>query len=101
MTWMIYGAYGYTGRLVAALATERGALPIRAGRAKRRLRELGQLFELEHRSFDLGNPKALREGLEGVDAVAHCAGPFSATAAPMVDGCLATGTHYLDITGEI
>ncbi len=33
--------------------------------------------------------------------MAHCAGPFSATAAPMVDACLATGTHYLDITGEI
>ncbi len=31
----------------------------------------------------------------------HCAGPFSATSAKMVDGCVATGTHYLDITGEI
>ncbi len=101
MTWMIYGAYGYTGRLVAALAAERGELPILAGRDERRLRDLGQLFELEHRSFDLADPKALREGLEGIDAVAHCAGPFSTTAAPMVDGCLATGTHYLDITGEI
>jgi saccharopine dehydrogenase (NAD+, L-lysine-forming) len=101
MAWMIYGAYGYTGRLVAALAAERGELPILAGRDERRLRDLGELFELEHRSFDLGNPKELREGLEGIDAVAHCAGPFSATAAPMVDACLATGTHYLDITGEI
>jgi short subunit dehydrogenase-like uncharacterized protein len=33
--------------------------------------------------------------------VLHCAGPFSATAAPMIDACLATGAHYLDITGEI
>jgi short subunit dehydrogenase-like uncharacterized protein len=101
MAWMIYGAYGYTGRLVAALATERGELPILAGRDERRLRDLGELFELEHRAFDLAHPKALREGLEGIDAVAHCAGPFSATSAPMVDACLATGTHYLDITGEI
>jgi saccharopine dehydrogenase (NAD+, L-lysine-forming) len=101
MTWMIYGAYGYTGRLVAALATERGELPVLAGRDKRRLRDLGELFELEHRAFDLSDPAAVRRGLEGIDAVAHCAGPFSTTSAPMVDGCLATGTHYLDITGEI
>jgi short subunit dehydrogenase-like uncharacterized protein len=101
MSWMIYGAYGYTGRLVAALATERGELPILAGRDERRLRDLGELFELEHRAFDLADPAAVRAGLDGIDAVAHCAGPFSATAEPMVDGCLATGTHYLDITGEI
>jgi short subunit dehydrogenase-like uncharacterized protein len=101
MTWMIYGAYGYTGRLVAALATERGELPVLAGRDARRLRDLGELFELEHRAFDLSDAKAVRRGLDGIDAVAHCAGPFSATSAPMVEACLATGTHYLDITGEI
>ena len=101
MTWMIYGAYGYTGRLVAALATERGELPVLAGRDERRLRDLGEMFELEHRAFDLTDPAALRRSLEGIDAVAHCAGPFSTTAAPMVDACLDSGTHYLDITGEI
>jgi len=101
MTWMIYGAYGYTGRLVAALATERDELPVIAGRDGHRLRALGERFELEHRTFDLSDPAATRAALEGVDAVAHCAGPFSATARPMVDACLATGTHYLDITGEI
>ena len=59
MTWMIYGAYGYTGRLVAALAAERGELPVLAGRDERRLRELGELFELEHRAFDLAKGPAL------------------------------------------
>src|SRR5690606_8486416 len=32
--------------------------------------------------------------------VAHCAGPFTVTAEPMLDACLTTGTHYLDVTGE-
>src|ERR1700689_1444713 len=50
MSWMIYGAYGYTGRLVSALAAERGELPVIAGRDQRRLRELGERFELEHRT---------------------------------------------------
>jgi len=101
MAWMIYGAYGYTGRLVTSLASERGELPILAGRDEQRLAELGERFELGHRTLDLADPAALRAGLEGVDLVAHCAGPFSATSRPMVDACLATGTHYLDITGEI
>jgi short subunit dehydrogenase-like uncharacterized protein len=41
------------------------------------------------------------KNLEGIAAVLHCAGPFSATARPMLDACLAAGAHYLDITGEI
>jgi len=101
MAWMIYGAYGYTGRLVAALAAERGEIPLIAGRDERRLRTLGERLELEHRVFDLSDQRVVRAQLEGVDVVAHCAGPFSATALPMVDACVATGTHYLDITGEI
>jgi len=101
MTWMIYGAYGYTGRLVAALAAERGELPVLAGRDDRRLQALGERFELEHRTFDLSDGAATERALDGIDVVAHCAGPFSATGRPMVDACLATGTHYLDITGEI
>ncbi|MHB8680593.1 MAG: saccharopine dehydrogenase family protein [Acidimicrobiales bacterium] len=101
MTWMVYGAYGYTGRLVTALATERGEMPVLAGRDEKRLAELAALFQLEHRAVGLDDPAALARALQGVDVVAHCAGPFSATAQPMVDACIATGTHYLDITGEI
>jgi saccharopine dehydrogenase (NAD+, L-lysine-forming) len=101
MSWMVYGAYGYTGRLVAALAAERGELPVIAGRDEGRLRALGERFELEHRTVNLSDGPGLRAALEGVDVVAHCAGPFSTTSQPMVDACLDTRTHYLDITGEI
>ena len=51
--------------------------------------------------MDLSDPAALHAALKGIDVVAHCAGPFSSTSEPMVDACLAAGTHYLDITGEI
>jgi len=101
MAWMIYGAYGYTGRLVTALATERGEMPVLAGRHEAPLRTLAELFQLEHRVFGLDDAEALRRGLDGITTVAHCAGPFSATSRPMVDACLAGRTHYLDITGEI
>lgn len=98
---MVYGAYGYTGRLVTALAAERGEMPVLAGRDGAKLRHLAELFQLDHRALPLDDPEELRKGLADVDVVAHCAGPFSATSRPMVDACLETGTHYLDITGEI
>jgi short subunit dehydrogenase-like uncharacterized protein len=39
--------------------------------------------------------------LQEVAAVLHCAGPFSRTARSMMQACLASHVHYLDITGEI
>jgi short subunit dehydrogenase-like uncharacterized protein len=36
-----------------------------------------------------------------VRAVLHCAGPYIYTSKQMADGCLRTGTHYMDLTGEI
>ncbi|MBS0212949.1 MAG: saccharopine dehydrogenase NADP-binding domain-containing protein [Proteobacteria bacterium] len=98
--WMIYGANGYTGRLIAAEAARRGLRPVLAGRGEA-VRGLASELGLEARVFDLADPAAVRAGLEGMALVLHCAGPFSATCAPMLEGCLATGTHYLDITGEI
>lgn len=100
MQWMIYGANGYTGRLIAAEAARRGLAPVLAGRGDG-VAELATELGLEHRRFALDDPTAVREGLDGMGAVLHCAGPFSATCAPMLEGCLAAGAHYLDITGEI
>lgn len=99
--FMIYGAYGYTGELTARFAAQRGLKPIVAGRNKRRIEALAQRFGFESRVFGLDDPNALAEGLSGVGVVLHCAGPFEVTSKQMVDACLATGTHYLDITGEI
>jgi short subunit dehydrogenase-like uncharacterized protein len=56
---------------------------------------------MEHRVFALDDPRALDEGLRGMDVVLCCAGPFSRTSRPMVDACLRTGVHYLDVTGEL
>lgn len=101
MEWMIYGANGYTGRMVVEEAVRRGLRPVLAGRNAAELEALGQQHGLPVRAFALDNPVALRTGLNGIGLVLHCAGPFSATAAPMLDACLDVGAHYLDITGEI
>ena len=98
---LIYGAYGYTGELIAERAAAAGGRPILAGRDGAKVEALGKRLDLPTRTVGLDDRKALDEALDGVDAVLHCAGPFSRTAAPMADACIRTRTHYLDITGEI
>lgn len=97
---LIYGAYGYTGRLIVAEALAAGLRPIVAGRRPEPLRALAAPRGLEQRDFALETPAEVDAGLQGVAVVIHCAGPFSQTALPMAEACLRTGTHYIDITGE-
>ena len=98
---LIYGANGYTGQLAARRALDLGMRPILAGRNEAALQALGSELALPVRVFGLDEPDAIVRGLKDVNAVLHCAGPFSATAQPMIAACLRTGAHYLDITGEI
>jgi short subunit dehydrogenase-like uncharacterized protein len=99
--FMIYGATGYTGKLIARTAKARGLNPLLAGRNEARLKSIAAQHGFEYQAISLDEPEALDAGLAQVDAVLHIAGPFSQTSKPMVDACLRTGTHYLDITGEI
>ncbi len=109
--WLLYGAYGYTGRLLASEALRRGHRPILAGRNGEKLERLAaELAEydsgsgtprLAQRVFSLNDTREVRDGLAGVGAVFHAAGPFLHTASPMMRACLDVGAHYLDITGEV
>jgi len=98
---VIYGAYGYTGSLIAETAVERGLEPVLAGRDRDRLSDLAIRLDCPFEVVSLDEPMVLDMLLEDATAVCHCAGPFLNTAQPMVEACFRTGTHYLDITGEI
>jgi short subunit dehydrogenase-like uncharacterized protein len=100
-TYLIYGANGYTGALIAREAVARGQRPILAGRDRDAVANLASELALEYRCFRLDDPVALDAGLRGMTAVLNCAGPFAHTCKPMADACLRTGMHYLDITGEV
>jgi len=100
LAWLVYGATGYTGELVAREAAGRGLRPVLAGRSAATVAALAGDLGLAHRVFPLDDPAAVTAGLEGMAAVLHCAGPFVRTSRPMVDACLAAGCHYLDVTGE-
>lgn len=100
-TWMIYGAYGYTGELIAREAARRGLKPVLAGRNPARIESLAAELGLPARVVDLDDAAQLEAALANIHTVIHCAGPFVHTSPPMVRACLNTGTNYLDITGEI
>lgn len=98
---LLYGAYGYTGELVARRAVERGLSPVLAGRDSEPLAKLARELSCEWRAFPLTDPEAVRRGIAGSSVVVSCAGPFVRTAKPMAEACLAERVHYLDLTGEI
>ncbi|MCC5811476.1 MAG: saccharopine dehydrogenase NADP-binding domain-containing protein [Ectothiorhodospiraceae bacterium] len=99
--WMIYGANGYTGELIARQAVSNGLSPVLAGRNRQAVETLAAELKLDARVFLLDAPETVSQGLDGIDLVLLAAGPFSATSRPMMDACLERGCHYLDITGEI
>lgn len=99
--WMIYGSTGYTGQLIAEMAVQRGLKPTLAGRNPEKVSALAERLDLPWSAFSIDDQHAVEAALKGHAAVLSVAGPFSATAKKMIDACLKTGTHYLDVTGEI
>jgi len=101
MALLIYGANGYTGELIARRAAAAGVAAVLAGRNADAVAALAAELGQNHRAFALDDAATLDRALSGITVVLNCAGPFSRTAAPLVDACLRARAHYLDITGEI
>lgn len=99
--WLLYGAYGYTGRLLTAEAVRRGHRPVLAGRNKTKLAALAQQHKLDYLVLDLVDGQILEATVADFDLVFHAAGPYSQTSTPMLRACLAGRTHYLDLSGEL
>jgi short subunit dehydrogenase-like uncharacterized protein len=99
--WLLYGANGYTGELIARHAVANGHRPILAGRNADSLERLAGSLGCQSRVFALDEPAKIAQQLGGASSVLNCAGPFSRTARPMIEACLLAGANYLDITGEI
>ena len=97
----IYGANGYTGTLIARRAAARGVPAILGGRQADAVNALAAELGRTARVFAVDDPAAVATALAGITVVLNCAGPFSRTAAPLVDACLRARAHYLDITGEL
>jgi short subunit dehydrogenase-like uncharacterized protein len=100
-SWLLYGAYGYTGRLIAQQAKDRGHDPVLAGRSAEKLIPLAEELDLDYKVFDLKDEENILKKIKKFDLVLHTAGPYKYTSTPMLKACLKSKTNYLDLTGEI
>ena len=98
---LIYGSYGYAGRLIARRAVREGLSPIVAGRRSEPVEELATTLGLDHRVFSLEHEAVVDSEVRDVDVVLNCAGPFSETTAALLPACINHGTDYLDIAGNV
>lgn len=98
---LLYGANGYTGKLIASMSAGYGLQPILAGRDREKISRLAEKHHLPYRIFDLEDIDGIIAQINDCKLVLHAAGPFLRTAKPMMKACMQAGVHYLDITGEI
>jgi short subunit dehydrogenase-like uncharacterized protein len=98
---IVYGAYGYTARLLLPRLKALGIDPVLAGRDPTRTAEVARELDVPHRVFSLADPGEVDGGLRGMDVLLNAAGPFMHTTTPLVLGCLREGLDYLDLSGEV
>jgi short subunit dehydrogenase-like uncharacterized protein len=98
---VVYGATGFTGRLVVDEARRLGIDAILAGRNARALEAMAEeIGAPEVRVGDATKPATLEKLFEGAGAVVSCAGPFARLGEPVLRAAIESGAHYLDTTGE-
>jgi short subunit dehydrogenase-like uncharacterized protein len=98
---VVFGATGFTGRLVTAALVERGLRPVLAGRREDALTELAdQHDDLETAAADASEPDSIRSLLESGDVLVTTVGPFSIHGRAALDAAVDAGAHYVDSTGE-
>jgi short subunit dehydrogenase-like uncharacterized protein len=98
---VVFGATGYTGRLVAEALVARGARPLLAARNVERLRALGDdLGGLEIAVADVSRPRLVQELVGAGDVLVSTVGPFGRWGGPAAEAAVSAGAHYLDSTGE-
>lgn len=99
---LLYGANGYTGRLILDAALEKGLPVTIAGRRREAIEPLANGRGVPFEVFGLDEaPRRLSEQVSSFGALLLAAGPFSRTSAPALAACLKARVPYLDITGEI
>jgi short subunit dehydrogenase-like uncharacterized protein len=100
VTIVLYGATGYTGRLVLDELERRGLEYVLGGRDEAKLTRLADGRAATASVAPLDDARALRELLADASAVISCAGPFTLAGDALVRAAIDTGTHYMDSTGE-
>ncbi len=98
---VVYGSYGYTGSLIVKECKKHNLNVVLAGRNPKLLSAQHDDTGYPYQVVEIHDSEKLKSLLKPAAVVIHCGGPFLFTAKKMVQACLATNTHYTDITGEI
>jgi len=102
---VVYGASGYTGRLICEYLREFRIPFIAAGRNGKRIQDAMDLipgintveYEVVEVEHEVG---ALSDLFSQAKVVCNTVGPFSRLGPEVVEACINAGTHYTDTTGE-
>lgn len=98
---VVFGATGYTGRLVAEALVRRGARPLLLARNRERVEALAaELGGLDCAVADVERPDTVRRAVASGDVLVSTVGPFARWGRPAVDAAVAAPATYLDSTGE-
>ena len=98
---MVYAATGYTGRYTIEDLVARGYKPIVAGRTAAKVNAMAKEYQLPASVFDVFDRAACVEALENVDAILNCGGPFGEPLVDLIEACIESSCHYLDIGAEL
>lgn len=100
-TMLIYGAAGYTGKIIAARAKELSLDFEIAGREPDKIKELAKELNVHYHVFAVEDGDAWINALKDKQVLLNAAGPFRFTAKQAMDACLKSGVHYIDISAEL
>jgi len=98
---IVYGATGYSGRLITQRLCERGHRPVLSGRSHERLATAAARVGCRWQAAPVEDARALDALLCDARLVVNAAGPFSRTARPIFEAAVRNRCHYLDITAEV
>ena len=97
---IVFGATGFTGRLVAERLAAQSASAVLAGRSEESVRSLAEPLGLEWRVADAMRQNSVFALAERGDVLVSLVGPFSKWGEPAVRAAIAAGGIYIDSTGE-
>src|SRR5262252_9259073 len=102
---VIYGANGFSGRLIAEFLREYNTPFMAAGRSAARIKDvMDRVPGIETADFEIvetaGSLEDLVRLFEGTKVVCNTAGPFIYNGPRVIEAALKSGCHYLDIGGE-
>lgn len=98
---VLFGATGFTGKLVAHALVARGVAPVLVGRDRGKLARMSsEMNGLRFEVADAGDSSALRQLLSPGDILITTVGPFCRYGDAALQAAIAAQCHYIDSTGE-